>query len=378
MRSRLLRLIMVLSIAVLLAAPARAQTAVEAILAIGYNGDLWQWTAEDGIEQLTTWGYNNNFARSHDGRFVAYTSQPQFVVDALVANVVPMIYVEPNNIWIYDLLGTVDDAVRIAVQPDNAAYTADTVIGIRRSAPQWSPDDTRLVWTELIIADFTYRMIVHDVATGQQTIIADDLPSPYADAGYFGEVEVFWASDTQLVTSTAGVYQDQLGEAYRLYDLDTNMFYEVGAPENSYASVLFPFGGNVVAAYDDGLVSFNMLNGRREVLTDYVFGVRSSVSDDGYTYLADWSGEATVWYVLGPDNTLNEAFTQPTYSRDDSHIAIAMDGTVAYVSDALYIWGWNGTIEVPNTGPLTEENEEFPLKLMWGPVDWLAVSPNAG
>lgn len=65
------------------------------------------------------------------------------------------------------------DAIRIADQPYEAIVDAQGTlsVGIERSQPTWSPDGTKLAWTEITELHNTpadeQRLIIYEVATGK-------------------------------------------------------------------------------------------------------------------------------------------------------------------------------------------------------------------
>ncbi len=105
-----------------------------------YEGDLWAWQPGEAPEQLTTWGYNSGPVLSPDGRTIAYRSVASEAVREIEGAVEGITYAgdAPANIYLMDV--ATRDFERIAQQ---------SALRIWRSSPVWSPDSTRLAWTEM-------------------------------------------------------------------------------------------------------------------------------------------------------------------------------------------------------------------------------------
>ena len=145
------------------------------------NGDLWSWAPGDAApQQLTTWGYVT-LPRCRQMRSASpqRLGQPPFRRSSRQ----PVTGVIPSNIAVLDL--ATGQSQTIADQPAGVAFDPNTgwQSAIMRGQPAWSPDGTRLAWSEFAVPENVYRLVVYDLAAAQQTVIVPNLPMPYADAG---------------------------------------------------------------------------------------------------------------------------------------------------------------------------------------------------
>lgn len=161
------------------------------------SGDLWAWNGPgQPLKQLTQWGYNSAPVISPDGKYVAYSSLPAFVVDDIKKQGGRSGY-PPSNIWLMEV--ATSNAVRIADQPPNAGYGQNQPSTMRAS-PSWSPDSKALAWGEIVgdkttsdgsFAGYDEHMVVYDLGQQTQKVILKDMPSYNGinggDSVYWGE-----------------------------------------------------------------------------------------------------------------------------------------------------------------------------------------------
>jgi hypothetical protein len=141
-----------------------------------YQGDLVAWDAgETDFQPLTTWGYNGGPILSPDGTQIAYLSMPTAVVETGPAG--EYLISTPQNMWIMDTGSRAFQ--RVAGRDDNTT--------VMRGVPVWSPDSTRLLWTEFTLSSNASagRVMVYDRLTDQVSEIISDLPLGFQDAGIF-------------------------------------------------------------------------------------------------------------------------------------------------------------------------------------------------
>ncbi|MBX3082466.1 MAG: PD40 domain-containing protein [Anaerolineae bacterium] len=140
-----------------------------------YHDDLWLWDGTGEPRQLTSYLYNGAPIISPDNRYVAYLSTPKVFLQALKIGG-GRSGVPPSNIWLMTIPD--GDAIRIADQPKEAIVDEEAIlsVGIERSQPTWSPDGTKLAWTEITElhnapAD-EQRLMIYDLASGKtRTVI---------------------------------------------------------------------------------------------------------------------------------------------------------------------------------------------------------------
>jgi len=166
-----------LFVSLLLPAVSNAQQQAINGMVMLVDGDLWSFDPQTGsTQQLTSWGYNGIPVVSPDiaATYIAYRSVSERHVNS------GDIYAgdRPSNIW---LLNKQDGSFRRIA--DHPAYL-DTI----RSTPDWSPDGTRLTWTELDITPGEFslsnaRLVTYNINTNQKDIITTDFNIGHQDGG---------------------------------------------------------------------------------------------------------------------------------------------------------------------------------------------------
>lgn len=144
-------------------------------LAYIFNGDLWTMNADGSDEkQLTHYGYNENLVWSPNALKIAYKSSPQSVVNKgkTYANCTNY-----HNIWIINSDGTEP------IQVTNSEAS--------RSEPSWSPDSSKIVFTE------NEKVIVYDLVGKTKKTLAtnayyDKDPNQCRIGGGGGTSSVSW------------------------------------------------------------------------------------------------------------------------------------------------------------------------------------------
>ncbi|MBN1286789.1 MAG: PD40 domain-containing protein [Anaerolineae bacterium] len=351
-------------------APAQTQAGDPLLLAL-IHGDIWAW---DGAElaQLTTWGYNERPVISPDGRYFAYNSWSSIFVEAgnpFVAGDDP-----PSNIWIGDL--ETGDFTRVSEQPADAGLISNReVSAILRSTPAWSPDGRRLVWSEVELPDYTYRIAGYDLDAGTTQVLVSSVPAPFNDAGV-RTIPVWWGPGG-IVTQVIRFTEFSLGEPDNelwLFDGDGGLqsVVNLGAPyiypfgwttyngkdymgvfnyQNLKIGLVDPVGGTV--RYVEGRPA---LRSRANPLNALSVEVRHN-SDDAWDVTAAWQAP---WQETPLDVDYDLAWQHKIAPSPAAQ-------AVAYIAEALYIRRPGDTIKVPGTEGIAGERE---AGVAWGAVSW--------
>jgi hypothetical protein len=169
--------------------------AQQAPLVFLIDQDLWTWASGDpALAPLTTDAYVHDVALSPDGTRLAVLVLSPVTIDA-VQRTGGFSGYWPVDIAIFKI-GT-GAITTVATQPDDARLFADDGSPDNawlRGLPAWSPDGTKLAWTEMHYPEFTpdeNRLVIYDTATGTTQPIVTDLPQP-AGAGPV-PISVIWS-----------------------------------------------------------------------------------------------------------------------------------------------------------------------------------------
>ncbi|MEO8394663.1 MAG: hypothetical protein ABI700_16835, partial [Chloroflexota bacterium] len=158
------------------------QAANEYPIILWIRGDLYSVDSPGAAPtQITTNGTISGPQLSPDGKNVAFKQAAQVGIDALdriqssgkIAD-----FDLPGNIFLFDIAARV--TTPLVGQPDGASLLVDGVAdkATIRSTPVWSPDGTRLAWTEYAYPDGKPELVVYNRVGGVQTVIAQNLNAP--------------------------------------------------------------------------------------------------------------------------------------------------------------------------------------------------------
>ena len=355
-----------------------------ALLVFLKDGDLWKWNGST-VTQLTTWGYNERPVLSPDGSRVAYNSWATITVETIAQGKQVMGFV-PSNIWILDT--ATGNAVRAADQPPGASFWQDGVTDkvIMRGTPAWSPDGSQIAWAELLVPEGRYQLVTYNVANGAQTVVENQLPYPFSDGGFVAIPDVTWGNQ--------GITVDVVAVNAATIDFEERLY--LYAPsgglirDNLIGSSVteWPFTKAWTTYNGQQYFGLTYPSGKRFLL-DPVTGnqqpmpaipeLYSLTTPDGSTsaFVApniDATGNIEEhWTVTYPDRTQEQ--TLP-FAGTPGNIAIASDGqSLAYISDAIYVWSNGTATAVPGTQGI---GSSWDVSVVWGATDWRVRSAGTG
>lgn len=287
----------------------------------------------------------------------------------------------PNNIW----LCNGNELTLIAQQPENASFFQPNVPDnvLVRSRVTWSPDGTKIAWTEGDISSEDYTLNIYTLDTGEVSQVAIDMPQQYGipqppllswtEAGLAGPSTRFVPNSPEFSVFEVIIFAET-GETLGTFPVTSTR-----NPE-AFTRDQFPIVDQGRSywglRYDDG--SFGLL--------DLQTGELSYLSEDAAPALyspADPDGTALV-QTLNADGRLvwtlaygDELFTRPDGRTEvfpdtvSSYIEPGPSGRVAYIQDFTSIWVWNNPTEALQM-PTIEANPEAQIFGIDG-ISWLST-----
>jgi hypothetical protein len=378
-----IRLIVALFLTMIIST-ASAQPA-ELPLVVVMKGDLYRWYEGDtSLYQLSNWGYNDEASVSPDGSLVAYHSYARVTVEAIQRTGGFGGGKGPGNIWVIDT--ATGDGTRLIDQPGDAVFLSDNGQdnAIIRSKPFWSPDGTKVGWTEIkyLSQDVVPSLWVYDFTTATAQKLTD-LPIHQSVNGVY---DGFW-TDSGIVLD--GVMWDSetgdMGYRYPVYGEDGERINEI-VLENSdirTPSLVLPveYNGRDYLAV---LYRYPLLPERDWVLYDVLTneslfspneprGYSALAPEDSVYVVHNWSSSN---YALFDEN--DQQIITP--NTDDAatvlNVALSPDGeAVAYYytdrqasTRGVKVWrdGEVTTIPLP-------QDDGYIKEMMWSPIVWRVV-----
>ncbi len=206
-----------------LAVSSAATSTVARPLILVSDGNLWRYSERAATRdlKLTSWGHNWGPSLSPDGRYLVYGSDARRAVESCQARGDCQSVTLPSNVWWRDLV--TDRSKRIATQPERGDPIA---VGVQRSRPVWSPDGSRVGWTEILGG--RYRLAVYSFSSRKTGFTTLKIPLPDSgdeDAGTFAPDQIVWdtlgiivpvASAQGSTTYTAALLLQTNGSVRRL------------------------------------------------------------------------------------------------------------------------------------------------------------------
>lgn len=367
---RVVRLILVLGFALLSLMTTQAQTGELIAYA---NGDLFAWS-QFGTppEQLTFWGFNGGGLMSPDGTKIAFISYDGVAGEEIASGERYNEFGDtPNNIWVMDI------ATREFQWINDQTGGGDS--GIVRSYPVWSPDGTRLAWTELVNYSNSY-LKTYDFNTGEITTLVENFDMGYQDAGIYMPVLQWGGGGISRILETIVGDDFEWVRILEVYDPDT------GKLTSMELDFLDP----------DGFLSFGYLwakDGNKDVVALLVgdqWGIADPFTNaysplkgspvlqlqggDSVQVIPVYANGNINWYVN--NNGAVSDLHYSTYSIRTGGIptlAPTGDRVAWYGGDGVYIWEARGQSisRVIVSDELAIYNTPEPANAVWAPTEWV-------
>jgi len=338
------------------------------------NGDLFTWSLSNNTpQQLTFWGYNGGAVLSPDGSTIAFTSYDGAVGDAIERGDLFTEFGDlPANVWLMDIATQEFQWVN-----DQTGAVED---GIYRSYPVWSPDGTRLAWTEL--NGFPNTSIkVYDLTTETISTVTNEFDLGYQDAGLYlprlkwgdgGISRILFniVGEDFTAKSTLEVYDPDTGD---LSTMDLSFIDPDGTAYISHHWVNIDGKDTIALQVDSNWGLVDMSSGSYQPLNTPP--VLQKVGDSSLQLLPVYSGSYSFeWYVnnggsvssLGySDFTINSA-NQPTISPNGEIVAW-------HGRDGVYIWdtGSQRTQKIIEGDETRSYGNTGPINVVWSPMEWV-------
>ncbi len=156
------------------------------------SGDLWSWNGS--WKRLTYWEGNSSPVLSPDGSKVAYRSSAAGMPDCVGTGedygCIGFSF-EYTNVYVFELQS--GKGRRIAAQPPGQTPKRWKEIGTMRYGLVWSPDGTRLAWTEQSIGAYlknsnNWDVVLYTVANGKTERFTVDARLDREDFG----MKMYW------------------------------------------------------------------------------------------------------------------------------------------------------------------------------------------
>jgi hypothetical protein len=319
---------------------------------------------------------------SPDGTRIAYSALAPLSVEALerVGGIGggPL----PADIHVIDIASGADTP--IATQPPDALFLVDSVndSALLRSFPSWSPDGTRLAWSEVHYPSHSpesNRLLVYDFATGSTQVIATHLP-PHAYIP--GPQDVLWgagglAVQVETFEENADGSFGGFFSGFEIFDPDRARLVaqylesadDMQATPAQYAWITMDRQSYLGSRYSDN----------RWVLFDPATRTRTAAPQPPQLYArnapnsslglemeidpnADRWATNRIWTIVAPDGT------RTPLPYQGHHVALSPDGSaVAYAAPdgGLSIWQDGAVMTV-----LDESTFNLDVDIFWGGMAW--------
>lgn len=375
------RLLLVALLFTLLLTPAAAQPLDPPII-LEADGDLWAWAEGTSAPiQLTDSRFNFNPSVSPDGTTLAYLAYADISVDALEREGGFGGGELPGDIWIMDI--PTGDALPVVGQPENASLAVPGVpdAGIARSAPVWSPDATRLAWSELDFGTGDISVIVYDFASDSTAAIVPALP-PQMSVPV--PVALSWGAGGILVRSIEDFSGTEFLRLYAPDGAELGAFAVGDASRYVYTFVWLQTetGAGIGVLYNDGVWEvIDPVTGTTTLLDGTPEMVSALSPDTSLRVSLLAIGELQyTWQATYPDGSIAHQWDASFF--DPATVTIAPSGQALafnpYLRDSMvydpdgYVWRDGIVTPIPEADP-----EQFGVRMIWGPTFWRVAPAGA-
>ncbi|MCU0479703.1 MAG: hypothetical protein MUE54_00665 [Anaerolineae bacterium] len=282
----------------------------------------------------------------------------------------------PTDIAIYDL--ATDTYTIVASQPANA--DPETLLyAVRRSAPKWSPDGTKLAWTEAYstldkAGNFAeiYSLVVYDIETATTEVLADLPPAMV----YSNPHDVQWGNEG-VYLQIFEYYDDRAGESFIYHPVtgegdSYRVFFDTDEMNpSSIATFITTYNDKEVFAvmYPNGILRLIDNTRTSEDLIGAAPMKYNTQTPEGLANsMIVVNGNQTLSYTVTDPETQFQAFLHEN-SWSVNSIQISPDGaSVAYLN-----WDATGTLSIWNGGEaiiIPAPTDEFGNPQYFNDVDW--------
>lgn len=311
---------------------------------------------------------------SPDGRYIAYVEVAPFMQTYYDAGGAFGGAQTALDMWLCEVSS--GNQTVIAEQPPEAAIedASKPDHWTARSSAVWSVDGSQLVWGEVDYPPNDInenRLIVHDLASGENRLIADGIQGPpitsawtprwltqgvavittYYDpesGKWNNEILVYDPQDGSLIAETLFLADDSAGALHRVYWGQAQYY------------------GSLLAAQwaDEDWMFVDPMSGEQWPM-DGQLELYNPMDPHGTSLLFAESAEGFEWQIV--QNGVPQTQTFLTDLPND--VAISPDGRVAFVDEQdVYVSSGSGyeSIELPNS---PDDSPVYP-SVLWGPLAW--------
>ena len=315
---------------------------------------------------------------SPDSQHIAYISEPLMVAEGIerVGGVGGGTL--PSHLWLCGIGSDGSELTLIGDQPADASFMTENVPdkGVAHSIPVWSPDSTKIAWTELHYPQTDNWLAIYDLASGEITRVVIPAVAP---AGIPAPLGALWG-DYGIVIQWVEFAEDAdfLPLVFAVFDSNGElMIQNLFQPQSSDE---FPFRVIPLQNADRKLLALQFPMGRWELLNietgepeplsrDLYMEVRHPTNPEGNSLvLVPDAGGSDRWYLVDAQDLILD--TQGLPVLFDIHlrdwVALSGKGEVAAITDAVHVWRDGKIFEIPAT---REVAENF-VGMSWGAEDW--------